>query len=83
MFKQTHKNQRGILVAAIILIVAGIGTVMVRAADPPDPLLDLFVKKGFVTQQEAESVKAEADAMRSNEVSNAGLGSKWRIRDVS
>ncbi len=25
-----------------------------------DPLLDLFIKKGFVTQQEAEQVEAEA-----------------------
>jgi hypothetical protein len=31
-----------------------------------DPLLDLFVKKGFVTQQEADQVEAEAAAMRTN-----------------
>lgn len=40
----------------------------VSAAD--NPLLDLFIKKGFVTQQEAEQVEAEAQAQRSNEVSN-------------
>ena len=28
-----------------------------------DPLLDLFIKKGFVTQQEAEQVETEAQAL--------------------
>ncbi|MGD0087949.1 MAG: hypothetical protein ABSC24_12575, partial [Verrucomicrobiota bacterium] len=32
-----------------------------------DPLLDLFIKKGFVTQKEAEQVEAEAEALRANE----------------
>lgn len=83
MLKPNRMNQRGILTAAIVIILAGISTVIVRAADPPDPLLDLFVKKGFVTQQEADAVKAEADAMRTNnETPNTGLISKWRIRDA-
>lgn len=82
MLKPNRKN-RGILVAVILVIVAGISTVIVEAADQPDPLLDLFVKKGFVTQQEADSVKAEADAMRTNnESAYAGLASKWKIRDA-
>lgn len=83
MFIRNRKNQRGILIAAILAIVAGISTVIAKAADQPDPLLDLFVKKGFVTQQEADAVKAEADAMRSNEVSNVGgFGSKLKIGDA-
>jgi hypothetical protein len=82
MLKPNRKNMRGISVAAIVIIVAGISSVIGRAADPPDPLLDLFVKKGFVTQQEADAVKAEADAMRTNEFPNVGLASKWRIRDA-
>ena len=49
------------------------------AAEPPDPLLDLMVKKGIVTQDEADKVKAEADAMRTNEVSNAESASRWKI----
>src|SRR5258708_2689747 len=35
-------------------------------AETSDPLLDLFIKKGYVTQAEAAKVKAEADAIRTN-----------------
>jgi hypothetical protein len=45
-----------------------------------DPLLDLFIQKGFVTQQEAERVKAEADFMRTNGTANTmPAPSPWRI----
>ncbi|HTX21535.1 MAG TPA: putative porin [Candidatus Aquilonibacter sp.] len=37
-------------------------------ADATDPLLDLFVKKGYVTQKEAEQVEAEAETLRTNEI---------------
>jgi len=47
----------------------------------PDPLLDLFVKKGFVTQDEAEKVKAEADALRTNELAQLPQ-SKWSINNA-
>ena len=45
-----------------------------------DPLLDLFIKKGFVTQKEAEQVEAEAEALRANEsqMPPAPL-SRWKI----
>jgi len=50
------------------------------SANADDPLLDLFIQKGFVTQQEAEKVKAEAEAMRTNELANAAIpASKWKI----
>lgn len=55
---------------------------MVRGAtdNAPDPLLDLFVKKGFVTQEEADKVKAEADSMRTNEIASiAESSSRWKI----
>lgn len=42
-----------------------------------DALLDLFIKKGLVTKQEADHVKAEAEAMRSNNV--AQMNSKWKF----
>jgi hypothetical protein len=45
-----------------------------------DPVLDLFVQKGFVTQQEAEKVKAEAEAMRTNQMLMPQLPeSRWKI----
>lgn len=49
-------------------------------SDSHDPLLDLFIKKGFVTQAEAEKVKAEADFNRTNSMANAFPEvSKWKI----
>ena len=51
-----------------------------NSPDADDPLLDLFIQKGFVTQQEAEKVKAEAEAKRTNELANASFpSSKWKI----
>jgi Putative porin len=50
-------------------------------AETPDPLLELFVKKGFVTQEEAEKVKAEADALRTNEMAQLPQ-SKWTMNNA-
>jgi len=45
-----------------------------------DPLLDLFIKKGFVTQQEAEQVETEAAALRTNGAQMPSAPpSKWKI----
>lgn len=47
-----------------------------------DPLLDLFVKKGYVTQQEAEQVEAEARTMQTNNAAFANAMSHpplWKI----
>src|SRR5579862_3927534 len=55
------------------------------AADPNDVLLDLLVRKGIVTEQEATRVKAEADALRSAATTNAMppvSESKWKIADA-
>ena len=51
------------------------------ASSSTDPLLDLFVKKGFVTQQEAEQVEAEAEASRTNSAGQMPPmpSSKWNI----
>jgi hypothetical protein len=46
-----------------------------------DPLLDLFIKKGFVTQQEAEQVETEAEFNQTNHMANAFPPSKWKISD--
>jgi hypothetical protein len=72
-------KKRGIQIAALATIVTAAGASAGRCADPPDPLLDLFVKKGFVTQDEANAVKAEADALRTNQVQTTGSGFKWKI----
>ena len=45
-----------------------------------DPLLNLFIQKGFVTQEEAEKVQAEADFNRTNSVAFPPSAlSKWKI----
>lgn len=45
-----------------------------------DVLMNLFVKKGFVSQEEVDQVKAEADAYQTNVASPSSL-SKWKISD--
>ena len=62
-------------------MMAVCATSVAFGADAPDPLLDLFVKKGFVTQDEADKVKAEADAMRTNEIAQLPA-SKWKINNA-
>ncbi len=50
------------------------------AANTTDPLLDLFIKKGFVTQKEAEQVEAEAQSLRTNETQMPSMPpSRWEI----
>ncbi len=50
------------------------------ASNSADPLLDLFVQKGFVTQQEAEQVEAEAATMRSNQMQMPAMPpSRWAM----
>jgi hypothetical protein len=49
-----------------------------QSSPSSDPLLDLFVKKGYVTQEEAQKVKEEADAR----LTNAQMPAlKWKISD--
>ncbi len=63
----------------------GTGILLAAATDTPDPrvdeLMNLFVKKGLVTQDDVAQIKAEADAMRTN---NGALpaASKWKISDA-
>ena len=55
------------------------------SADSSDILLDLFVKKGFVTEEEAKRVKTEAEALRvageTNELPKIPE-SKWRLSNA-
>src|SRR5262245_16360607 len=56
-------------------------TTAVRSAETSDPLLDLFIQKGFVTKDEADKVKAEADALRAKTPGTFPEipESKWKI----
>lgn len=50
------------------------------SSNPTGPLLDLLIKKGILTQQEAEQVQAEAEAQQTNQAAISQLPpSKWII----
>ena len=63
---------------ACLLLAAGIPGWCQEARDP---LLDLMIQKGMLTQDEAAKVKAEADAMRTTALNQAmpPVQSKWKI----
>jgi hypothetical protein len=68
------------LAGMVVLAAVGAVTRGLCAKASDDPLLDLFIQKGFVTQQEAEKVKAEAEAIRTNEMQIPRLPeSQWKI----
>ena len=67
-------------VLAILAMCLASEKMCADSSNTDDPILDLFVQKGFVTQQEADKVKAEAEAMRTNEIQMPQLPeSKWEI----
>jgi len=81
---QVIKARRRTTWLAGIVVIAAMGAMTpelcANPSDADDPLLDLFIQKGFVTRQEAEKVKAEAEAMRTNELTNASSPpSQWKI----
>ncbi len=77
MAKKTFKHLfPGLCALGLLLMLA----VRVLADAPPstssaDPLLELLIKKGLVTKEEAEKVRTEAFASQSNSVAFAS--SKW------
>ena len=81
----TETSRRAARCSNLILLLGILAAGNGWCADPAslsdsDPLLDLFVKKGYVTQEEAEKVKAEADALRTNGLANAmPAPSRWKI----
>jgi hypothetical protein len=55
---------------AIIATICAIGPADKGfCADPSDPILNLMLQKGLITEDEAAKVKAEAEAIRTNEAS--------------
>jgi hypothetical protein len=67
-----------ILLPACLLLVSGMAG---WCQESHDPLLDLMIQKGMLTQEEASKVKAESDAMRTNGLNQAmpPAESKWKI----
>src|SRR5215831_24354 len=65
-------------------LIAGCSLSIGFCADTKDPLLDLMIQKGMVTQEEADKVRAEADALRTNALATAmpPAQSKWKISNA-
>ena len=67
-----------VFLAACLLFAAGrLGL----GQEAHDPLLDLMIQKGMITQEEARKVQAEADAKLTNAITHAmsSMDSKWDI----
>ena len=83
--RKIEATYRATLLAAIVIVGTAGPAIRGWGADSSttntvDPLLDLFIKKGFVTQQEAEQVESEAEFNRTNQFANvAPPSSQWKI----
>jgi hypothetical protein len=76
----------GTLLAALVVLDLSVNNLQADTtpADPSDPILNLFLQKGFITQAEADKARAEVQAMRTNELSELPSQlptSKWKISD--
>ncbi len=83
IFKKQRRAEsvRDILWVCSILAAGTSWCAETPADTTPDPLLDLFIQKGYVTQQEAAKVKAEADRLRTNEMAGvAAPESFWKSK---
>lgn len=78
---QMFNQMRGGLFAAGTIAVLMLNIATAKAGNDDDLILDLFVQKGFVSQEEADRVKVEADARRTNQTQIAGMSgsSDWKI----
>lgn len=53
-----------------------------HAADPSDPVLNLLLQKGIISQQELDKAKSEAEAIRTNNAALPPMESKWKINNA-
>ncbi len=65
----------------LLITAASLGSASASSDPALDQYIDLFIKKGFVTQQEVEKVKAESEAMHAKSEMTSALPSKWKISD--
>ena len=64
--------------AAVVGCVLALNVFNGLSQDSRDPLLDLMIEKGMLTQEEARKVRMEADALRTNAPAMPS-DSKWKI----
>ncbi len=66
---------------SLLILAAGISA---RAEDPSDPVLNLLLQKGIVTDAEVQKARAEAERIRTNEWANSmpQMESKWKVSNA-
>jgi hypothetical protein len=67
--------------AALSASLLAVAPATVKAQTAQDPLLDLMIQKGIVTKEEADQVRAEAEAMHTNATAVPPGAFKWKISD--
>jgi hypothetical protein len=69
------------LLFVLALILARLGA---RAAEPSDPILELLLQKGVVSEEEVRKAREQAAAIRSNSLANAmaPTESKWKVNNA-
>ncbi|HWV99971.1 MAG TPA: putative porin [Candidatus Acidoferrum sp.] len=70
----------GALLGFLLVLVAN----SARSATPSDPVLELLLEKGVVTQEEVDKARAQAEAIRTNALNAAmpPMESKWKISNA-
>jgi Putative porin len=75
-------DSRALMTAAVVFLTLFLATNGFCAGGTNDPLIDLLLKKGVISQDEATQVEAEAAAMNTNQAIQYPAPSKWKINDA-
>ena len=75
------RNRARLLARAFTFVFLALAAPLARGIEPSDPVLDLFIQKGMLTQEEVNRVRAEAESLRTNAPA-AAEASKWKISDA-
>lgn len=69
---------------ALAALIFGFSANQMRGATASDPVLDLLLEKGIVTQEEVDKARAQAETIRTNALANAmpAVESKWKISNA-
>jgi hypothetical protein len=60
----------------LLILISGVNAL---AADPSDPVLDLLLQKGIVTEAEVQKARADAERIRTNLMEMPPVESKWKL----
>jgi hypothetical protein len=74
----------GLAVFALAWPLSAAPTATNTVPDPSDPIINLFLQKGFITEAEAAKAKAEMEAIRANapqETMPHEQASRWKLND--